>query len=247
MRQNMPSNPALPHERSSNWSLTCWFTEKSGWDREKLDNVCKMYMPPDWHLEGQIELGKDSQGEHAQLYLKTPWKRASAVMKMFPKCHVEIARKLIALKQYVHKDDTRVGEFKTIENRSPQWKIVISKFAEWIVTYHEDEHDPTDDRKLALWDDFIRESIKEGLQIDIIGVNPQYRSCVMKYWSAYMYVARQAPLDNGQTDRQTETSVADPPQNILSVESIPTEPCPAPASPVVAPRRRKLLRLAAVL
>lgn len=232
----MPSNPASPQDRSSHWSLTCWFTEKSGWTRRKLDEFVANEMDSTWSIEGQIEEGEDSQGLHAQLHLHTPWIRASKIMKAMPKVHVEVARKLIALKQYVHKDETRVDEFKTVETKSPQWHIVISRFAQWVLETHPQLPDePPEERKLFIWDEFIRESIREGMRLDIVGVNPQYRSCVIRYWTAYMWVAENRPPLDKQTDRQTDNleSSSPPPQIIFSDNSIPICPPVSPAPPAV--------------
>jgi len=168
--------------KTTRWSITYWLTD--GRTRETLDAHVQA-MPQDWALEGQIEQGLDSQQRlHAQLYLKTPQTRGSRVVKFFPNCHVEEARNRFALENYVHKEDTRVAEFKTVENRSPQWHVVRDKFYEWYVEAHADQlaYKVDDEEKLKYWDIFIGISLEDGMNIDVIGVNPQYRSCIMKYW-----------------------------------------------------------------
>lgn len=189
-------------------------------------NECLQRMPPEWHLEGQIEKGKDSQDkEHAQLFLKTPQVRGTAVTKVFPNCMIDEARNQFALQQYVHKEDTRIGEFMTIKNTSPQWHVVRDKFFDWLIEnepfygHIKDDMDERVSPRLNLWDKFIIVSIKEGMNIDVIGVNPQYRSCIRRYWEGYVYTAeqRQTTDVDKKTDKTKDNflhAVAPPPQNI---------------------------------
>lgn len=169
--------------KSTRWALTYWLTEDR--TRETLDSLVQS-MPQDWSLEGQIEQGVDSQQKlHAQLYLKTPQCRGTRITKFFPNCFIDEARNGFALQNYVHKEQSRVGEFKTVENRSPQWAVVRDKFYLWYVDAHADQlgHRVDDEEKMKYWDYFIGISLEEGMSVDIIGVNPQYRSCIMKYWT----------------------------------------------------------------
>jgi hypothetical protein len=161
-----------------------------------------------WGIEGQIEEGEEGT-RHYQLLVKTPQIRFSAVKKVFPTAHIEKARNIAASKLYVHKDDTRVGEFKTVENKFVQFKDIRDRFFDWIIsTYYPLEVDAdgkeiqiNDSDYMGIWDKFIGISITEGIECDVIGVNPQYRSCIQRYWKSYVH--RQ--LDR-QTDRQAETS-----------------------------------------
>ena len=64
-----------------------------------------------------------------------------------------------------------------------------------------------EDDKLAKWDEFIGLSIEEGMEVDVMGVNPQYRSCIIRYWDSYarrgVELSRQTSVDKiGQTDKQ---------------------------------------------
>jgi len=207
-----------PHEmKTGRWCITMWLTD--GRTTETLDSLVQG-MPNDWHLEGQIEQGVDSQEKlHAQLFLKTPQCRGSRIAKFFPNCYIDEARNPFALKNYVHKQDTRVAEFKTIENRSPQWSVVCDKFFDWLVANKPSAvYEKQDDDRLKLWDQFIGISIMEGMRVDVIGVNPQYRSCIMRYWDAYWHCADQRTMSKNdppsideKTDRQKDEPVAPPP------------------------------------
>lgn len=194
--------------RATAWCITMWLTEKTGYTKDTIHQFVQN-MPNDWGLEGQMEQGHDSEGKlHYQLLLKTPQTRGTRVQKFFPKCYIDEAHKFHALKQYVHKEDTRVGEFKTIENRSPQWSQVCDKFFDWVLTTQPDctFFGVLDEERLRLWDKFIGLSIEEGMRVDIIGVNPQYRSCIIRYWLNYIALAKtRTPVDN--LDRQTNRQI----------------------------------------
>jgi len=200
----MASDPyEPPTTKGSRWAITVWLTQNTGYTRETYDRFIQS-LPPDWKLEGQEEKGKNSPDHHFQLMLWTGDTRKSRVMKIFPKCHIMKARNPFALQNYVHKSDTRVAELKTIETKSPQWHVIIDQFSAFAIEQGDHEN-LNDDEKLRIWDRFIGLSIEEGMRIDIVGVNPQYRSCIMKYWpnyiNRYKRVSAQHPLE---TDRQTD-------------------------------------------
>ena len=198
---------SLKDMKTTKWSITHWLTE--GRTLESLQQLVQN-MPNDWAIEGQIEQGKIDDKLHGQLFLKTPQTRGTRIAKFFPHSHIEEARNKFALQNYVHKEETRVGEFKTVENRSPQWSVVCDKFYDWLIIKTDYASQiRQDDEKLALWDEFIGLSIEEGMRVDIIGVNPQYRSCIMRYWTNYIKLAysRQTSID--KIDRQTECSPAE--------------------------------------
>lgn len=204
-----------------------WLTEETGYTPDTYKEFAAL-MPQDWALEGQVEQGKDSQQNlHCQLRLKTPQCRGTRVAKFFPKCHIEPARNKYALGQYVHKADTRVAELKTVENKFPRWTEVRNRFYDWFLHEHGDNHPYLleDEHKLRFWDQFIGLCQREGLEVDIIGVNPQYRSCIIKYWNDQLINAQQrleSPTSVDKIDRQTEDTeqgVA-PPIKILSLESV---------------------------
>lgn len=192
--------------RATSWSLTIWlppYTETTA--KEMIETA--VANNPKWSVQGQLEKGKNSDGKfHYQLMVKTPQVRHSALRKAFPACHIEEARNAKALENYVHKDDTRVGEFKAITGNFIKWETLRAKFYEWL-SQTEDvavglyRHDY---ERLAKWDEFIGLSIEEGIECDLMGVNPQYRSCIVRYWDNYLrrHVSRdrQTFVDERQTD-----------------------------------------------
>lgn len=142
------------------------------------------------------------------MFLKTPQCRGTRIQKFFPGATFDEARNQFALQNYVHKEETRIGEFKTVENRSPQWHVVRDRFYEWYVTTHADKlaFRVEDEEKLKYWDHFIGISLEEGMSVDIIGVNPQYRSCIMKYWS---YMIRRALVRNPPVAEEVDKTSVD--------------------------------------
>lgn len=207
--------------KTTNWSLTYWFTE--GRNRDTFQKLVEE-MPTDWMIEGQEERGHESGKLHMQLRLKTPQTRGTRIAKFFPKTDIDEARNVFALQNYVHKEDTRVAEFKTVENRSPQWHVVCDKFFDWLVSKDEflgflkDDLDERESPRLALWDKFINISITEGMRVELIGVNPQYRSAIRRYWEGFFAVAERRKTDVDKCLDKTEDNLAPPPQ----VLQIPT-------------------------
>lgn len=193
--------------KTGRWCITYWLTE--GRTIDTL-NALVQAMPQDWALEGQIEQGVDSQQHlHAQLFLKTPQCRGTRVAKFFPNCYINEAKNPFALQNYVHKTETRVAEFKTVENRSPQWHVVRDRFYEWYVSEYGAQlmFEVADEEKLKYWDHFIGLSLEEGMNVDVIGVNPQYRSCILRYWTNMIRRVSKnpAPSIDKKTDRQMDS------------------------------------------
>lgn len=79
-----------------------------------------------WKVDGQLEKGENGT-PHYQLILKTPQVRFSAVKKAFPRAHIEVARNVQALEQYVKKDETRVSALASSSEKYPS----LSRF--WIL------------------------------------------------------------------------------------------------------------------
>lgn len=193
--------------KTNAWAITYWLTE--GRSVDTLNELVQA-MPNNWAMEGQIEQGHDSDDRlHAQLLLKTEQTRGTRIAKFFPNCHISEAKNRFALKSYVHKEDTRVDVFKSVENRSPQWSVVCDKFFDYLVANPMGSPpilEKDEEVKYVWWDRFIGLSIEEGMRVELIGVNPQYRSCINKYWANFYRQARTRadPSIDKKTDRQTD-------------------------------------------
>lgn len=150
-----------------------------------------------WRVYGQIERG-DSGTEHFQLAISTPQVRFSAVKKVFPTAHIELAKNWSALMEYCHKEDTKVASIKEVSSTYVPWSQLRQLFVEWLV---EDEfriHTTDPERRLQVWDQFIGHLIEEGNEVDLMGMNANYRACISRYWRHY--VNRYT-----QTEQQTDT------------------------------------------
>lgn len=192
--------------RGTAWSLTCNLKEVS---RATVDGCIDRARDMGWGVEGQLERA-ESGTEHYQLLLKTPQVRFSAVKRCFPTAHIELARNVKALQNYVHKDETRVETLKKVEVTFLTWKMVRDRFFTWLITELDCESQFVRDseQRLMYWDKFIGLSIAEGMEVDTLGVNPQYRSCIIKYWDSYIRRQLDRQTDNiSQTDSQTDTPV----------------------------------------
>jgi len=157
-----------------------------------------------WGVEGQIERGEEGT-EHYQLLVRTPQVRFSAVKKVFPTAHIELARNVKALEAYVHKEDTRIETMKSVEVTFLTYPMVRNKFYTWFVDQYGAGSRYDHDECLAFWDRFIGLSIEEGMECDLIGMNPQNRGCIAKYWRSY--IARE--VGKRQTEERSQSSQTD--------------------------------------
>jgi len=191
--------------KSYGWSLTVWLTiySKKSW-QETIEQA--LASNPKWSVHGQEEVGNQSGKPHYQLFLKTPDQpRKSKLIRLFPGVHIESENNRNALEKYVHKEDTRTGEFKSIERAHITFKECVRKFYEWLDNQELLDDDFSTEERLKIWDEFIEYSVAEGMTVDIIGVNPQYRSCISKYWKGYV----QNYIRQDKQDKTAENNVAE--------------------------------------
>lgn len=190
--------------RDTCWSVTCNLKSIS---RDTVDSCIAAAESLGWGVVGQLEMGEEGT-PHYQLMVKTPQVRFAAVKKVFPTAHIEGARNRSALANYVTKEDTRIESLKPIEMKYVTYPMLRNKFFEWLLQEHDLESYTTDhDQRLKLWDTFIGESIALGMEVDLLGMNPQNRACVAKYW--VYYIRRQT--DRLAQDSQTDTQEANVP------------------------------------
>lgn len=193
--------------RGTAWSVTCNLKTIS---RLTVDACMDTARSLGWGVEGQIEQGAEGT-EHYQLLVRTPQVRFSAVKKVFPTAHIELARNVKALEQYVHKEETRVESIRAVEVTFLTYPQVRNKFFTWYVDqYSPPKPSMQHDECLEHWDRFIGLSIEEGMEVDLIGMNPQHRGCIAKYWKYYIVrelVKRQTEVrsQDSQTDVQEVT------------------------------------------
>lgn len=196
-------NADTRNARSTRWSITINLKTVS---RATVDECISRARQSDWHVFGQLEKG-ESGTEHYQLAVQTPQVRFSAVKKMFPTAHIEVAKDWDALLTYCQKEETRVETLKEVSTGYISWKQLRDMFAEWISDRLFDQHTSDHERRLVLWDNFISSLIEDGYEVDLMGMNANYRACIAKYWSSYInrYM---------KTKRQTDNQNDSPPSNV---------------------------------
>jgi len=220
----------MPNDnRSTAWSVT--INNPTADDEENI-NVARQQ---GWKVEGQKEKGENGT-EHYQLMVKTPQVRFSSVKKMFPRAHIEPARNIVALAQYVAKESTRVGDLPNQQSLYPSlsryWELVLEEldarnYVNW--TYITDEESrwecdiwwkecprPFSADPLLALDWATQKLIYKGYRVEGIACNPSTRLAWKKFHSALLCRA----YTHRQTDRQ-DSRVQSAEEELAAV-SIPT-------------------------
>lgn len=191
----------MSHEKSaraSKWSITINMKNVS---RETAEECIARARQQGWNVFGQLEKGEKEETDHYQLAVATPQVRFSAVKKVFPTAHIEVAKDWYALLSYCQKEETRVESLKNVSTSYIGWSQLRNMFAEWLNVKFFERLENDHDKRLEIWDQFIGEKIVEGFEVDTMGMNAIYRACVSRYWTYYL---------RRQTDRQTAQEVVVP-------------------------------------
>jgi len=173
----------MTDDRGTCWSITI---------NNPTEDEYLTALPPGWRLEGQLEKGTEGT-VHYQGMLRTPQVRFPAVKRHFPRAHIEIARNIAALQQYVHKDESRVAEIRSNDS------LTVFKLQELVIeqwdqkeyeAYFEMEKCDSRAAHLAYADALVRNLIRNGMKggIEYVAINPMWRSA-WKYFGEAM-VAR---------------------------------------------------------
>lgn len=167
--------------------------------------------------------------------VKTPQIRFSTIKKAFPRGHIEAARNVAALEQYVHKEETRVGGLATASEMYPSlsklWDLIYDFCVRNMIDTTRLRHHG--ECNLDTFDFAIRFLILRGFHVETIASNPQTRSC----WKNYATEIMKRSADR-QTDRQDETfteedSITIPTADALHIQvpqSSEASPEPSPSS-----------------
>lgn len=205
----------LPSEdkkaRGTCWSITI---------NNPTDEDTQVELPAKWRLEGQFERGEENGTLHLQAMLRTPQERWSAIKKVFPRGHILLARNPAALKNYVHKDDTRVGEFETRSSEIPSWyeysnelakRFDLKEYAEKIRQLAAKDifdYETYGNLRLKMVDTMIEDDIEKGRKgVEWIGVNPNFRQAWKRYGVALARREQAKPVPDDQDDREDLESV----------------------------------------
>ena len=141
---------------------------------------------PGWKIEGQYEQGENGT-LHFQGMLTTPTVRFHQVKTTFPRAHIELAVNKKALTAYVHKDESRVGEFKT--QSAPtifELQKVVAQIWNWEVfeLWEATMNSKSQDEVALLYvDSLVASLIADGqYAIEFIAVNPMWRTAWKKFF-----------------------------------------------------------------
>jgi len=176
------TNVAVSSDRGSGWSITIF------------DDAYKdATLPAKWTLVGQMEKCPETGTIHFQGMLNTPQVRFSAVKRVFPKAHIELAKNKIGLVKYVKKEDTRI---QSIPDRSSDIPTLWDYSDKLATAYDEDEflsfQDKYTDQEicklskndmlLEYIDTLVCKDIERGQKgIEFICINPMFRSAWKRY------------------------------------------------------------------
>lgn len=174
---------SLGTARATCWSITI---------NNPTDEDIEVNLPGGWKVQGQIEKGENGT-EHYQAMLTTPQIRFSAVKKVYPRAHIEVARNRTALQKYVHKDDTRVREVADRQSEIPTFwdyqRMVTDKwndrdFRQMYENYRRANIDiDLDECALRYVDSLVATDIENGVRgVEFIAINPMWRSSWKKFW-----------------------------------------------------------------
>lgn len=180
-------------DRASCWSVTI---------NNPTVEEYQFVLPPRWKLQGQLEKGEEGT-MHYQGMLITPQIRFSAVKKVFPRAHIEVARNKQALQKYVNKEETRVASVESIPTLF-EYQIIIAKRWDW------DDYDKLrqayitktnlqdyDEIAMRYIDGLVAEDIESGRRgAEFIAVNPMWRSSWKKFWRS---IIKRNGVAQGQT------------------------------------------------
>jgi len=208
-------------KRATCWALTIFNKEET-----------KTQLPPGWKLIGQWEQCPTTEKVHLQAMLKTPQERFSAIKRVFPTANISAARNEKALENYVSKEETRVGEFKTVESPNvfhlQQSVCAIwddDVWAEMAEQEMKKKMPDMGDAALRYVDSLVSRLIEEGTPgAEFAGVNPMWRSSWKRFYRAILVRYK-------KTDRQTDKESA--------VESIEENSPAGEWSPMDPPTPRK--------
>lgn len=224
--------------KSTYWSITI------NNPTEQDDENIRFAHQKGWKLTGQKEAGENGT-IHYQAMLHTPNQtRFSAVKKLFPRAHIEIAKNPIALRQYVEKSETRIGDLpeqsQYYPSLSTMWELITQYYTtaeKWNLDldelygeypvfrwYSDGKQKKWNQDRMPFFDEAVNHLIEKGYHIESIAANPQTRSAWKLYAESiilrsYKEIQNRANNQNAVNTPQEESSDEE-----NQVAQIPTTP-----------------------
>jgi len=201
-------------DRATAWSVTINMKTVSQSTADECINTARA---KGWKVEGQLEQGEEGT-KHYQLMVRTPQTRFSAMKKMFPTAHIEIARNVDALREYVNKEETRTGSLPAQNDKYPSvtkmWELFWDHIPlkDWFTGTDADINQYASDlpvgekARLQYLDETGAWLIKSGYYIEQHLVNPQVRSSFQKF-AKELCVRTLRKIVKESADRQTDRHV----------------------------------------
>lgn len=173
-------------DRGTCWSITI---------NNPVEGDYKCDLPAGWKLTGQLEEGEKGT-PHFQGMLKTNQVRFSAIKKVFPRAHIELAKNAKALEKYVHKVETRTQEVRdnvsTLPTLFEYQGIIADMWVEedfqrrWNVACENIGTNSVPDMDVVAMryiDSLVASDIERGRRgAEFIGINPMWRSSWKLFW-----------------------------------------------------------------
>lgn len=190
-------------QRATVWSITI---------NNPTEQDMSPTLPAGWAMSGQIEQGEEGT-THYQGMVTTPQVRFSAVKKIFPRAHIEVARNKQALANYVHKDDTRLQAVADRQSNIPtlfdyqhtvarkwdadEWREYLERRMD------EDVKKDIGDIALEFVDNIVSIDIENGIcGVEYIAINPMWRSAWKKFWRSM--IARERIVQAKESEGKEE-------------------------------------------
>lgn len=175
---------------------TCWSITINNPSQSDLEPT----LPAKWAMSGQIEVGAEGT-EHYQGMLTTPQVRFSAIKKVFPRAHIEVARNKQALSAYVQKEETRLQSVPSRSSNIPtlfDYQHTIARRFDMQVFMEqcETQDKVPSEHVLDYVDELVAEDICKGVcGIEYIAINPMWRSAWKKFWRAMIQREKISTVD----------------------------------------------------
>jgi len=213
--------------KATNWSVTI-----NNYTAKDDENIAQARQKG-WLVEGQKEICPTTGTPHYQLFVKTKGQqRGTAMKKAFPRAHIEVARNVEDLKDYVHKPETADGPIPGRSDLYPSLQTMWDMFYDWLLLDQNFKEfcSVGPDARLVMFDKFIGEKITEGYVLETMAVNPQIRSCVKLFGRE---IAIRSRTRRQTADRQTDENDISPlsiqhavlPEIQETSESTSSSPC----------------------
>lgn len=193
---------------------------------KEIEEYAKRQLAPGWKLTGQVEQCPKTMRYHFQALLKTNQQRFGTVKRAMGTAHIEVARNVKALEQYVTKDKTKVADVDTSNSVPTLYEyvdIIASKFSveDWNALLDAEEHATEialapvrsqDQLLLEYVDQLVAKDIRSGRRgAEFHAVNPAWR-CIWKKFGFDIIARYDAAQQESPSPQADEASPA-PPHN----------------------------------